>query len=253
MVTQPGPARDHTERMLQVMGVDIVTDKGTVVLTPNSDFQPLDLTVPGDISSAAFPIVAALLVPGSDITLTGINLNPTRTGLLDVLRSMGAAITVTETGLEAGEPVGEIHVKHSALRGTQVGGDVVVEMIDEFPILMVAALLADGETVVRDAQELRVKETDRISVMAAELAKLGAHITETPDGFIIHGPQKLAGTTVDGHDDHRVAMSLAVAGLVADGQTTVLDARCAGDSFPGFAETMARLGAEIVLQELTPP
>jgi 3-phosphoshikimate 1-carboxyvinyltransferase len=251
-VVQPGPARDHTERMLNALGADIVTNGDTVVLTPNGSLRPMDLTIPGDISSAAFLIVAALLVPSSDITLTGINLNPTRTGLLDVLRAMNADITVTETGLEAGEPVGEIRVRHSMLKGTQVGGDVVVEMIDEFPILMVAALAAEGETVVRDAQELRVKETDRISVMAAELAKLGAQITETPDGFSIRGAQRLRGATVNGHDDHRVSMSLSVAGLVAEGETVVLDARCAGDSFPGFAETLSALGASIVEKELNP-
>jgi 3-phosphoshikimate 1-carboxyvinyltransferase len=249
-VVQPGPARDHTERMLSAMGVDIVTENNIIVLTPNGSLRPMNLTVPGDISSAAFLIVAALLVPGSDITLTGINLNPTRTGLLDVLRAMEADITVTETGLEAGEPVGEIRIRHSVLKGTQVGGDVVVEMIDEFPILMVAALAAEGETVVRDAQELRVKETDRISVMAAELSKLGAQITETPDGFIIRGAQKLKAATVEGHDDHRVSMSLSVAGLVADGETTILDARCASDSFPGFAETLASLGGLIQQRDL---
>ena len=244
-VVQPGPARDHTERMLGAMGVDISSDGTTIVLSPNGDLRPMDLMVPGDISSAAFLIVAGLLVPDSDITLTGINLNPTRTGIIDVLNAMGADITVNETGLEAGEPVGEIRVRHSQLHGTAVGGKVVVEMIDEFPILMVVALHAEGRTVVRDAQELRVKETDRISVMADELAKMGAHITETPDGFIIDGPQKLKGATVDGHDDHRVSMSLSIAGLLADGSTTVLDARCAGDSFPDFAETLVGLGADI--------
>jgi len=250
-VVQPGPARDHTERMLSAMGADIASDGTMIVLTPNGSLRPMDLTVPGDISSAAFLVVAALLVPGSDITLTGINLNPTRTGLLDVLRTMGADISVTETGLEAGEPVGEIRVRHSVLKGTQVEGDIVVEMIDEFPILMVAALHAEGETIVRDAQELRVKETDRISVMATELSKMGAQITETPDGFIIRGQQKLKAVIVDGHDDHRVAMSLSVAGLVADGETTVLDARCASDSFPGFADTLAGFGAQIVVKELS--
>ncbi len=252
-VVQPGPARDHTERMLSAMGVDIATDGNTIVLNPTENLHPMDLTVPGDASSAAFPIVAALLVSGSDITLTGVNLNSTRTGLIDVLKAMGGNITVTETGLEAGEPVGEIRVRHSVLKGIEVGGEVVVEMIDEFPILMVAALQAEGETVVRDAQELRVKETDRISVMAGELAKLGAKITETPDGFRIKGIQKLKGATVEGHDDHRVSMSLSVAGLIAEGQTTVLDAKCAGDSFPGFAETMAKLGADMVVRELDTP
>ncbi|MBZ0279158.1 MAG: 3-phosphoshikimate 1-carboxyvinyltransferase [Anaerolineae bacterium] len=249
-VVQPGPARDHTERMLSAMGADIAADGDTVVVRPNGELRPMDLTVPSDISSAAFPLVAALIVPDSDITLTGINLNPTRTGLLDVLKAMGADLTVTETGLEAGEPVGTIRARHSVLKGTQVGGKVVVEMIDEFPILMVAALAAEGETVVRDAQELRVKETDRIAVMAGELAKLGAQITETPDGFIIKGPQKLKAATVYGHDDHRVSMSLSVAALIAEGETTVMDARCAGDSFPGFAETLAGLGAHIGVEVL---
>jgi 3-phosphoshikimate 1-carboxyvinyltransferase len=244
-VVQPGPARDHTERMLSAMGVDIHSDGNTIVLTPGGSLQPMNITVPADISSAAFPIVAGLIVPGSDITLTSIDLNPTRTGIIDVLRAMGTDLTVTETGMEAGEPIGTIRIRHSVLKGTEVGGKVVVEMIDEFPILMVAALLAEGRTVVRDAQELRVKETDRIAVMAAELAKLGAHVTETPDGFIIDGPQKLTAATVEGHDDHRISMSLSVAGLVAEGHTTVMDARCAGDSFPGFAAVMQSLGADI--------
>jgi 3-phosphoshikimate 1-carboxyvinyltransferase len=234
--------------MLRAMGADIAVDGNTIVLTPNGELQPMDVTVPGDISSAAFLIVAGCIVPGSDVTLTSINLNPTRTGLLDVLREMGADIVVTETGLEAGEPVGTIRVRHSTLRGAKIGGNVVVEMIDEFPILMVAALCTEGETIVRDAQELRVKETDRIAVMASELSKLGAKITETPDGFIIRGPQVLNGAVVDGHDDHRVAMSLSVAGLAAEGQTRVMDAKCTGDSFPAFGETLAGLGADIVVR-----
>ncbi len=249
-VVQPGPARDHTERMLSAMGVNIVTEGDHIVLTPGATLNPINLTVPGDISSAAFPIVAALLVPGSDITLTGINLNSTRTGLIDVLHAMGADLTVTETGLEGGEPVGTIRVRHSVLKGTEVGGAKVVEMIDEFPILMVAATQAEGQTIVRDAQELRVKETDRISVMAGELRKFGAEITETPDGFIINGPQKLTAAVAEGHDDHRISMSLSVAALLTEGQSTVIDARCAGDSFPGFADTMAALGMDIQQRDL---
>lgn len=251
VVVQPGPARDHTERMLAAMGADLTvradltTDGDRVTLRPGAPLRPMNLTVPGDFSSAAFLLVAASIIPGSDLTLTGVNLNSTRTGLLDALLAMGADITVTETGDEAGEPVGTLRVKHSALRGITVEGALVVRMIDEFPALMVAALCAEGETTVRDAEELRVKETDRIAVMAGELRRLGADITETPDGFRIVGPQPLTGAVVDGHDDHRVAMSMTVAGLVAAGRTVVRDARCAGDSFPGFAETLLKLGGTL--------
>lgn len=247
-VTQPGPARDHTERMLQAMGADILTGDDRVTIRPGKTLQPMTLNVPGDFSSAAFLIVAALIVPESDIKVTHVNLNDTRTGLLDVLQMMGADITVTETGTEAGEPVGDIRVKYSELKAVEVGGDTVVRMIDEFPVLMVAALRAEGETIVRDARELRVKETDRIAVMRAELRKLGAEIIETDDGFRIVGPQKLVGAVVDGHDDHRVAMSMTVAGLFADEQTVVTDSKCAGDSFPGFAATVAKLGGQLLEQ-----
>lgn len=245
-VIEPGPARDHTERMLQSMGTNITVDGHRITLAPGATLQPMNLTVPGDFSSAAFLMVAASIVPESDITIEGVNLNATRTGLLDVLLEMGANITVDETGLEAGEPVGNITVKHSTLKGVQVGGDTVVRMIDEFPALMVAALVAEGETVVCDAHELRVKETDRLAVMTAELRKLGAEIIETEDGFRILGPQKLMGAIVDGHDDHRVAMSLTVAGLLADEQTVVTDSKCAGDSFPGFKDTISTLGGQLI-------
>ncbi|MDX2140365.1 MAG: 3-phosphoshikimate 1-carboxyvinyltransferase [Chloroflexota bacterium] len=246
ILEEPGPARDHTERMLRAMGAGINVDGAVVTLTPGRTLKPMDFTVPGDLSSAAFVIVAALLVPGSDVTLTNISINHTRTGILDVLREMGADITVTETGLQAGDPVGTIQVRHSALKGVQVGGEVVVRMIDEFPIFMVAALAAEGKTFVRDAGELRVKETDRLKVMTNELTKMGAHITETEDGFIIVGPQQLRGGHVYGHDDHRISMALVVAGLTADGETTVDDAKCAADSFPGYADTLAKLGADVI-------
>jgi 3-phosphoshikimate 1-carboxyvinyltransferase len=247
-ISQPGPARDHTERMLRAMGARIITDGDLITLIPGEPLRAQDFSVPGDFSSAAFLMVGGCIVPGSDITLAGINLNSTRTGLLDVLLAMGADITVTETGLEAGEPAGDIRIRHRVLRGGEVGGELVVRMIDEFPALMVAALCAEGRTVVRDASELRVKETDRLAVMTAELRRLGAEISETDDGFIIDGPQKLQGAVVEGHDDHRVAMSLTLAGLVAEGQTIVNDARCADDSFPGFADTLVKLGGQLGAQ-----
>ena len=251
MVIEPGPARDHTERMLQAMGADLAIEENRVILNPSPTLNPMNITVPGDFSSAAFLIVAGLVIPDSDITITGVNLNPTRTGLLEVLQEMGANMTVTETGLEAGESVGEIRVQYTEnLTATTVGGDLVVRMIDEFPILIVAALHANGETLVKDAKELRVKETDRIAVMATELRKLGAEITEYEDGFKIVGKQSLMGAVVDGHDDHRIAMSMIIAGLVADEQTIVTDAKCAGDSFPGFIETLEQLGGRFLQEEL---
>jgi 3-phosphoshikimate 1-carboxyvinyltransferase len=172
-----------------------------------------------------------------------VNLNETRTGLLDALRMMGADITVMNLRDEGGEPSGDLRARHSALKGVEIGGELVVRMIDEFPIFMVAALCAEGRTVVRDAQELRVKETDRLKVMTAELTKLGAVITETDDGFIIDGPQRLKGAAADGHDDHRIAMSMAIAGLIAEGETVVNDISCAADSFPGFPEMLSAMGA----------
>ncbi len=244
-VREPGAARDHTERMLRSMGASISVDGDVVSISGGVPLRPLDYIVPGDFSSAAFLIVAALLVSDSDVTVTGVNLNATRVGLVDVLQAMGGDVIVTQTGVQGGEPVGEIRVRHSALKGVEVGGEVVVRMIDEFPVFMIAALAAEGETVVRDAQELRVKETDRIAVMKAELEKLGAIVTETPDGFRIVGPQALKGARVDGHDDHRIAMSMAVAGLIASGETIVTDAKCTADSFPGFASTLAAVQADI--------
>ncbi len=245
-VIEPGPSRDHTEVMLSAMGATITREGSAVTIQPTNNLNPIDITVPGDFSSAAFLITAACIVPESDLIIEGVNLNPTRTGLLDVLLEMGADITVTETGAEAGEPVGDIHIKTSQLNGIEIGGDVVVRMIDEFPVLMVAALCADGDTVVRDAKELRVKETDRIAVMAQELRKLGADIEEREDGFRIFGKQTLSGATVDGHDDHRIAMSMTVAGLISQNETVVTDAACAGDSFPGFAELLIETGASLV-------
>ena len=248
-VVQPGPARDHTERMLRSMGIEILAegaDGNTLSLIPSGRLDPLDITVPGDVSSAAFLITAAAIVPDSDLIVEGVNLNPTRTGIIDVLGEMGADLTLSELSEQAGEPIGDIQVKTSLLKGIEIGGETVVRMIDEFPILMVAATQAEGETLVRDARELRVKETDRIAVMAQELRKLGAVIEEREDGFRILGPQRLTGAKVDGHDDHRIAMSLTIAGLIAEEGAVVTDAACAGDSFPGFAETLLDIGATML-------
>jgi 3-phosphoshikimate 1-carboxyvinyltransferase len=246
IVRQPGPARDHTELMLKAMDADVETSGLSVTLTPRpSPLSPLDLTVPGDISSASFPLAAGLLVPGAAVTVEQVGVNPTRTGLLDVLRTMGADISVENRRDEGGEPVADVSVSASELCSGEISGPTVVRMIDEFPLLAVVATQAEGVTVVRDAAELRVKETDRIAVIASELEKMGARIDPQPDGFAVTGPTALQGTVVDSHGDHRIAMALAVAGLVARGETVVQDADCIVDSFPGFVETMQGIGATI--------
>jgi 3-phosphoshikimate 1-carboxyvinyltransferase len=258
VVHQPGPARDHTERMLAALlkpkAGDENPDEPLVRYTTASvhldagrigQMSPMDLQVPGDLSSAAFLITAALLVPGSEILLEGLGMNPTRTGYLDVLKSMGADIAVLEQAVQEGEPVGTLRIRAGGLNGVEVFGDTVVRMIDEFPILAVAATQAEGTTVVRDAAELRVKETDRIAGIAAALEKMGGAIETRPDGFVVEGPCRLRGAVVDSQGDHRLAMALAVAGLIAEGETVVASADCVSDSFPGFSETLQGLGAAI--------
>lgn len=245
----PGPARDHTERMLRAMGAEVATRAGdgghTLHVGPTAALAPLDLAVPGDFSSAAFLLVAATLVPGSEVILEGVGINPTRTGLLDLLRAMGAEIEVLDEGSAGGEPVADLAVRSAGLRGVEAGGDLVVRAIDELPILAVAATQARGETLVRDAAELRVKETDRVATTVGELRRLGAAIEARPDGFLVQGPTRLRGTAVDSHGDHRLAMALVVAGLVAEGETVVHDCGCIPDSFPGFEALLAGLGGQI--------
>ncbi len=241
---EPGPARDHTERMLTAMGCKLQIADCRLQIEPGERLRAIDITVPGDFSSAAFLIVAATLVPGSEITVEGVGVNPTRAGLLDVLRAMGADVMLQDERTVSNEPVADLTVRASELRGTEVGGSLVVRAIDEFPILAVAATQSRGETVVRDAAELRVKETDRIATTVQELCRLGAEIEPRPDGFIVHGQTPLRGATVRSHGDHRLAMALAVAGLIAEGETCVQDVGCIADSFPGFEAVLAGLRGE---------
>ncbi len=253
-IHQPGPTRDHTERMLAAMGVSTtLTDDGWVTLPEATlgawKLLPLDMTVPGDISSAAFPLVAAAITPHSEIVLRNVGVNDTRTGLLDILRAMGAQVDVGAARLSGGEPIADLTVRFDELHPTDVNGQAVVRAIDEFPIWAVAATQAAGDSTVSDAAELRVKEVDRIGVLAAELRKMGVVMDDRQDGFTVHGPLRPHGATVDSHDDHRLAMALAVAGLAATGETVVEDAACAADSFPGFVETMQQLGAQMVWAE----
>ncbi len=243
---QPGPARDHTLRMLRGMGADITEQDDVIRFDPTGfSLQPLNFTVPGDMSSAAFLLVAALTVSGSSIRLEGVNTNHTRAGLLEVLQTMRGQLSLHNQRQQAGEPVADVVATYGLLHGATVAGEVVVRMIDEFPVFTVAALAAAGKTVVRDAAELRLKESDRINVVVDEFRKLGAQITPHPDGFEINGPQSLSGATVQSHRDHRLAMSLAVAGLSASGQTIIEDADELNESFPGFVETLQSLGADI--------
>jgi len=240
VIYEPGPARDHTERMLAAMGASIEVQSSRFKVQ-SSKLSSLDIVVPGDVSSAAYFIAAACLVPGSEVTIEGIGVNPTRTGFLDALREMGADIVVENQREASGEPVADIVVRAGDLIGIEVRGDRVPRMIDEFPILAVVATQAQGTTVVSEAAELRVKETDRIASVAVELRKLGACIEERPDGFVVEGPTRLVGAQVNSHGDHRLAMSLAIAGLAAEGETAIEGAECIADSFPGFEETLGTL------------
>lgn len=201
----------------------------------------VELDVPGDLSSAAFLIAAALLVPGSELMIEGVGVNPTRTGFLDVVKRMGGSIEVEGEREESGEPIASLRVRASALRGTTVGGNLIPRTIDEFPVLCVLAAFADGETVIDDASELRVKESDRIHVMAEELGKLGIRVEERSAGMRIVGPQRATGARCSSHGDHRVAMALAVAALRASGSTTIDDVECVGTSFPGFFDLLERV------------
>lgn len=247
-IHEPAPTRDHTERMLRAAGVSVQTEpqpdgRSTITLAPPAGpLRPLDLLVPADFSSAAFFLAAAAIVPGAHMRLVEVGLNPTRLGLFDALRAMGARVTIENAREEGGEPIGDLDVRGGELRAIDVGGALAARMIDEFPVFAVAATQAEGTTVVRDAQELRVKESNRLEGLVNELRRLGARIEPTPDGFVIEGPTRLRGGVVDGLGDHRVAMALAVAALVADGETTILGAECVGKTYPGFFKDLGSLG-----------
>ncbi len=236
------PTRDHTERMLRAFGCDISFSPGYVELRGGQVLRPYDLETPGDISGAAFFIVLAAVTPGALLTVENVGLNPTRTGVLDVLQAMGASITYTVHRTEP-EPVGNIRVAGGYLKGFCVGGAEIPRLIDELPILAVAAALATGKTEVRDASELRVKESDRITALLTELRRMGVKCEEFPDGWAIEGGS-LRGAAVDAHGDHRLAMALAIAGCCAAGETHLQGAECVAVSYPGFFATLQRLCTE---------
>lgn len=249
-IHEPRLSRDHTERMFESFGVPLLREGDTLILQgrPSVGWAGRQMVVPGDFSSAAFFIVGATIVPDSDVTITNVGFNRTRIGLLEVLKSMGADIQVLRQWEEAGEPVADLRVKSAPLTGVTIGADLIPQTIDEFPILCVAASVAEGETVISGAEELRVKESDRIATMAAELRAMGARIIEKPDGMVVqglgangeNGRLKAVGTA-QSHGDHRVAMSLAIAGLTAESDTTIAESGCIETSFPNFESLLAQL------------
>ena len=242
-VTEPAKSRDHSERMLKAFGADIKTDAVTnsVTITGGNNLQGQSVIVPGDISSAAFWLVAASIIPDSELMLTEVGINPTRTGILDVLWKMGADITLENQKVVAGEPIADLRVRYSPLCGAQIAGELTVRSIDEIPIIIVAAAFAKGKTAIKDAAELRVKECDRLKVMATQLSRMGAKITEYADGLEIQGGHPLSGAEVASHDDHRIAMSLAVAALKASGTTVIKDAIAANISYPNFFDSLQQV------------
>ncbi len=242
-VTEPALSRDHSERMLQAFGATVQVDADTCsasVMGP-ATLTGQQVVVPGDISSAAFWLVAGAIVPGSDILIENVGVNPTRTGILDALKQMNADITLEHPRTATGEPVADIRVRHSRLKACTLEGDLIPRLIDEIPVLAVAAAFAEGTTIIRDAAELRVKESDRLAVMATQLGKMGAAITELPDGLEITGGHALTGAEVDSFTDHRIAMSLAIAALMAQGTTTIHRAEAAAISYPDFTPTLQRV------------
>jgi 3-phosphoshikimate 1-carboxyvinyltransferase len=238
---EPHPTRDYTERMLRAFGWPVAFGPGWATLDGGHRLRATDVDVPADFSSAAFFLVAASVVPGSELRLRRVGMNPRRTGLLAALRLMGADITEDNPGEQGGEPVADLRVRHARLRGIEVPEALVPDMIDEFPALFTAAALAEGRTVVRGAAELRVKESDRIAVMSAGLRALGGRIQETPDGAVIEGG-RLAGGSADSHGDHRIAMSLAIAAQRATGEVRIGDCANVATSFPGFVELATSVG-----------
>ncbi len=237
-VREPHLSRDHSERMLRAFGAELTPFAGGVTLTPGARLTGREVIVPGDISSAAFFLVAGLITPNSELLIRNVGINPTRSGIIDILLEMGGAIELLDERDVCGEPVADLLVKSSRLHGIEIGGGVVPRAIDEFPVVAVAAAVAEGRTTIRDAHELRVKETDRIAAMATALSILGADVEAREDGMVINGVESLSGGAVASQGDHRIAMSLAVAANRATTEVTISDTDCTETSFPGFWELL---------------
>ncbi len=239
-VKEPAVSRNHTELMLKSFGADIRTEGLTATIRPEPVLCGMDILIPGDISSAAYFIAAGCLVPDAEILIRNVGINPTRDGILRVAKEMGADITLLHEK-NTGEPVADLLIKSSPLHGVTIGGDIIPTLIDELPIIAVMAAFAAGTTIIRDAAELKVKESDRIAVMTENLSAMGCDITATDDGMIINGGRPLHGALIDAHLDHRIAMSFAVAALAAEGKTEIKDADCVKISYPGFYQDLEKL------------
>ncbi|HEX77434.1 MAG TPA: 3-phosphoshikimate 1-carboxyvinyltransferase [Dehalococcoidia bacterium] len=237
---EPAPSRDHMERLLRAMGVGVESEGLHISISPPRSLHPVDLRIPGDISAAAFWLVAAALHGDARIKVTGCGINPTRSGIIEALQAMGARIHIENRREEGGEPIADLVAESSALSAIHIGGEIIPRLIDEIPVLAVAAAQARGTTIIRDAAELRVKESDRIGTLVEELSKMGAQIEELPDGMVVHGGRRLRGAEVDSHGDHRLAMTLAVAALIAEGETTIGHAEAVAVSYPGFWQDLAK-------------
>jgi len=255
VIEEPVLSRDHTERMMLALGVPLQTAGASVVLDPNDDWaggwEPFEWHVPGDPSSAAFPLLAAAMVPGSKVSVEDVCVNPTRTGVFDWLRLVGAQISHRPSGHGAGdEPMAEVSLTYGSVRAAVAGGELIVRMIDEIPAVCALAATVPGQTEIRDAAELRVKESDRIATMAAVLQAFGVPCEELPDGMLITGGAPLRGAQVDSHGDHRIAMSATLLGLLAEGESVVDGAEAVDTSFPGFVALLRSLGADITEETL---
>lgn len=240
-VTEPAVSRNHTELMFEEFGVDIKCQGKTVMVNPSKELYAKKVVVPGDISSAAYFMVAGAITPNSEITIKNVGINPTRDGIVKMFEMMGADMKVEKTSGDIGEPTADITVSTSNLKGCVIGGDIIPTLIDEIPAIAILACFADGETVIKDAQELKVKESNRIDVMVNNLKAMGADIEGTDDGMIIRGGKPLHGATVDSKLDHRIAMSFAVAAMNAEGETEILGSQCVDISYPRFYEDMNKL------------
>ncbi|HHW56075.1 MAG TPA: 3-phosphoshikimate 1-carboxyvinyltransferase [Clostridia bacterium] len=240
-IEEPYPSRNHTELMFSSFGAKVDVNNTKITCYPGYELQGQKVIVPGDISSAAYFIVAATLVSNSEVTIKNVNVNHTRTGIIDVIKEMGGDIVLTNERTINNEKVADITVKTSRLKGIEIGGSLIPRLIDEIPVIAVAAVFAEGKTVIKDAEELKVKESNRINTITSELKKMGAKIFETEDGMIIEGTGFLRGTTVESYNDHRIAMSLWVAGLIAEGKTKIKNAECVNISYPDFYKTFDML------------